>query len=124
MPLPWSGDEPPFGFGPEGRRSPGSRAPASWRGLTVEAESAARTRRSTLLPGGAGGAGTSCAPPAARCSGLDAPAGVLCYRRGDVTVVLNSGSEPFALPAGDVLLASGPLGDDGALPADTAAWLR
>ena len=41
-----------------------------------------------------------------------------------VGCVVNLGSEPVPLPAYDeVLLASGPL-DDGALPADTAVWLR
>ena len=34
---------------------------------------------------------------------------------------LNCGTEPVALPDGDVLLASGPL--DGQLPPDTAVWL-
>ena len=77
-------------------------------------------------------------PSSARCSALrreifadareiewlDAPVGVLSYRCGDVTVVLNSGAEPAALPAGEVLVASGPLGDDGTLPVDTAAWIR
>ena len=46
---------------------------------------------------------------------------VLAFRRGPVTVVLNCGTEPVALPAGDVLMASGPV--DGQLPPDTAVWL-
>jgi alpha-glucosidase len=36
--------------------------------------------------------------------------------------VLNASTTAVPLPAGDVLLSSGPL-DDGLLPQDTAAWL-
>jgi alpha-glucosidase len=40
-----------------------------------------------------------------------------------MTVVLNAGSASVPMPAGEVLLASGPL-TDGTLPANTAVWLR
>jgi alpha-glucosidase len=36
--------------------------------------------------------------------------------------VVNTGGMPVALPAGDVVLASGPL-DGGRLPSDAAAWI-
>ena len=39
VPLPWSGDAPPFGFSPDGVE-PWLPQPASWSELTVEAESA------------------------------------------------------------------------------------
>ena len=48
---------------------------------------------------------------------------MLAFRRGPVTVVLNCGEAAVELPAGELLLASGPV-DDGKLPGDTAAWLR
>jgi alpha-glucosidase len=48
---------------------------------------------------------------------------VLSYRRGSITVLVNTGPDPVALPGGDMLLASGPLAE-GALPTDTSAWLR
>jgi alpha-glucosidase len=60
----------------------------------------------------------------------------LAYRRGPgFVVVLNAGDAPALLPAGEVLLASGPLPisspvpspSDAAsrtLPANTAVWLR
>ena len=35
----------------------------------------------------------------------------------------NFGAEPAELPAGDILLVSGPLTDDGRLPQDTTAWI-
>jgi alpha-glucosidase len=53
----------------------------------------------------------------------DAPAGCLAYRRGPVTVWLNASGAAVPRPAGDVLLASGPVGDDELAP-DTAVWLR
>ena len=37
--------------------------------------------------------------------------------------VTNFGAEPAELPAGDILLVSGPLTDDGRLPQDTTAWI-
>jgi alpha-glucosidase len=55
-----------------------------------------------------------------------ASASVLALRRepGFVCVV-NFGAEPAELPEHEkVLLASDPLGADGRLPADTAAWLQ
>jgi alpha-glucosidase len=54
---------------------------------------------------------------------VDAPAGVLHLRRGDVDVVVNVSGDPVALPDGAVLLASGPL-PDGLLPRDAAVWIR
>ena len=38
-------------------------------------------------------------------------------------VVANLGADPVALPAGEVLVASGPLTDDGAVPTDTTVWV-
>jgi alpha-glucosidase len=43
-------------------------------------------------------------------------------REPGFTFVLNLGPEPVELPAGEVLLASGPL-TDGRLRTDTSAWL-
>jgi alpha-glucosidase len=48
---------------------------------------------------------------------------VLELRRGDLTVLCNCGSRPVRLPAGEVLIASGPL-TAGLLPPDTAVWLE
>ena len=45
---------------------------------------------------------------------------VLHLRRGGLTVVCNCGSRPVRLPAGEVVVASGPL-EDGLLPPDTAS---
>ena len=53
---------------------------------------------------------------------LDLGPDVLAFRRGPITAVLNCGDADVALPAGKVLIASGPV--DGKLPGDTAVWLR
>ena len=39
-------------------------------------------------------------------------------------MVANLGADPVALPPGEVLVASGPLTGDGAVPTDTTVWVR
>jgi alpha-glucosidase len=53
---------------------------------------------------------------------IAAAAGCLAYRRGDISVWLNAGDSAVPLPPGELVHASGPVGDD--LPPDTAVWLR
>lgn len=48
---------------------------------------------------------------------------VVALRNGDVTVIANLGRAAVPLPAGEVLLASGPLTGSGAVPTDTTVWL-
>jgi alpha-glucosidase len=122
VPLPWEGDEPPFGF------SSGSRTwlpmPAEWSAFTVEAELA--NPASTLwlyrralqlrreLPDLHGSS----------FAWLQAPEGCLAYRRGsNLVVALNAGDVPVELPPGEVLLSSSVIEAD-KLPANTAVWLR
>jgi alpha-glucosidase len=121
VPIPWSGDQPPFGFGP-GDGQPWIPQPDSWKSLTVEAQqddpdstlsfyrAALRHRRSHATPAGQ------------VVEIQDTAADVLIFRRGALTVVLNCGETPVELPAGELLHSSGPV-DDGRLPPDTAAWL-
>ena len=47
---------------------------------------------------------------------------VVSFRSGGVTVVANTGPGAAPRPAGEVLLASGPLGD-GLVPGDTTVWI-
>ncbi len=121
VPLPWSGDAAPYGFTTATKTW--LPMPDDWAAVTVAAEhddpdsTLAQFRASLALR-------RELFADAGGIEWVDAPVGVLCYRRGDVTVVLNSGEEPAQLPKGDVLVASGPLGDDGTLPVDTAAWIR
>ena len=131
VPLPWSGDAPPFGFGPDDGAAPWLPQPETWAAKTAERQaadpdsmlslyrSALRLRRE--LP--ALGEGT--------LEWLDTPAAdVLAFRRepGFVAVV-NFGDAPADLPASlpsgaRLLLASAPLDDvgPGRLPGPAAAW--
>ncbi|TDC05129.1 glycoside hydrolase family 13 protein [Nonomuraea longispora] len=122
VPLPWSGDEPPFGFGTgTGTGTPWLPQPESWRKLTAEAQrtdlgsmltlyrAALAIRRDRL------GDGTM--------TWLPLGEEVLAFaRESGLTCVTNLGHGPVPVPAGEVVLASGPL-DDGALPPDTTVWL-
>ena len=122
VPLPWSADEPGFGFGPVDAAEPWLPQPAAWKERAADAEStdpdsmlalyraALRLRRDVR-----GGLTWS-----------DAPDGVLHLRRdGGFECVVNFGPDPVPLAAdAEVLLTSGPLADDRLLPIDTAVWLR
>jgi alpha-glucosidase len=121
VPLPWSGDAPPYGFGPDGT-VPWLPQPDSWKELTAEAEAAdpgsmlelyrAALRLRRNLPALGDG----------DLRWHDAAEGVLLFsREPGFACAVNVSGAPYAL-AGDVLLASGPL-ENGALPRDTAAWL-
>ena len=135
VPLPWSGERPPFGFGPEGA-APWLPQPAAWRDLTVAAQlrdpgstlslyrDALRLRRE--LPG------LSRKRPGDLVWWDDlAPerSDVLAFRRGDsFACIVNTGDAPLALDgllAGGarIALLSSPL-VAGALPVDAAVWLQ
>ncbi|HEX6247188.1 MAG TPA: glycoside hydrolase family 13 protein, partial [Nocardioidaceae bacterium] len=125
VPIPWSGDEPPFGFGP-GEGQPWLPQPDTWNDLTVAAQQddpgstlcfyrdALRARREI----------TDDLPDEVEM--LDTAPDTLAFMRGGGLVcVLNCGEAPAPLPpqAGEPVLTSAPL-EDGRLPADAAAWFR
>jgi alpha-glucosidase len=121
VPMPWSDDTPPFGF--SSTADTWLPMPADWSTLTVEAQDGDPDSTLTLfrsaieLRHGRGELGSN-------VHWLDMPHGVLAFRGTDgLTCVLNTGSDPVALPAGELLIASAPL-VDGALAPDAAAWLR
>jgi alpha-glucosidase len=128
VPLPWSGERPPFGFSPAGAtRPPWLPQPAEWREHTVEAE---RADPRSMLALYRAALGLRRAEPSLRSESapmrwLDGPPDVLALRRGEsVDCMVNLGGAPIALPPGaNVLLASAPL-DDGTLGTDVAVWLR
>ncbi|KOY59326.1 MULTISPECIES: alpha-amylase family glycosyl hydrolase [unclassified Streptomyces] len=124
VPIPWSGEQAPYGFGDGGSWLP---QPAEWAGLSVAAQtgdpastlelyrSALRIRRerSDL---GAGDAVEWLQTP-------EVAEGVLAFRRGDFVCTVNTTGEPVRMSApGTVLLASGDLAEPDVLPADTAVW--
>ncbi|OJU40597.1 MAG: alpha-glucosidase [Microbacterium sp. 69-10] len=123
VPLPWSGGLPPYGFSE--LAEPWLPQPDDWGSRTVAAQASdphsmlalyrrtlAARRSSDALRHG----------DFAWLTGFSAD--VLAFRRGDDMVcILNMGETPVPLPAGDVVIASGPLSDD-LLPRDTAVWLQ
>ena len=123
VPMPWSGTEAPFGFGP-GQGQPWLPQPASWKDLTVEAQEQAPDH-AELLPHGAAGRRRLTAGVGDEVTWLTTAPGTLAFRRGDGFVcMVNCGSRAARVPAeaGELVLSSGPIGAAGTLPPDTAAW--
>jgi alpha-glucosidase len=120
VPIPWRGTRPPYGFGPAGS-TPWLPMPDTWAPLTVAAQR--KDPRSTWsLYRDALRARRRVAHSGSEVEIVEGRTTVLHLRRGGLTVVCNCGSRPVRLPAGEVLVASGPL-DGGLLPPDTAVWL-
>ncbi|MDO9455922.1 alpha-amylase family glycosyl hydrolase [Nocardioides sp.] len=117
VPVPWSGDAPPYGFGP-GDAQPWIPQPLDWAGLTVEAQTG--VDGSTLEFYRAALAARRALTPVDGVR-VSVDGDVLLVERDDVTIAVNCGDFDAPLPAGRVLLASGPVGDT--LPPDTAVWL-
>jgi alpha-glucosidase len=126
VPLPWSGDAPPFGFSPAGAASePWLRQPDRWSALTVAAQgddpgstlsmyrSALRIRREE--------AGLGDGP----MRWLPSPDGVLVFARGSGFVsITNLSGSPVALPEGAVVLLASEDIPGALVPPDVTAWLR
>ena len=121
VPMPWSGSQPPFGFGP-GTGQPWIPQPAEWSELTVESETADPASTLAFYRAALATRRTFSETAGEDVEMVEIGTDVLCFRRGPVTVVLNCGTGPVALPAGEVLMASGPVVTT--LPSDTAVWLR
>jgi alpha-glucosidase len=123
VPLPWSGDRPPFGFSPASGVPPWLPQPLSWKALTVQAQEVAPGSMLNLYRAGlALRRSTVAALPGLQW--LDTEPGLVAFRRGDFICAVNFSHQSLALPPhSEVLLASGPL-EDGLLATDTCAWLR
>jgi alpha-glucosidase len=124
VPLPWSGAVAPFGFT---TGTPWLPMPPEWSSQTVEVQErdprsslslhraalAVRREHESLQTGS--------------FSWRESTAGTLAFARegDDETIVcaVNVGADTVEFPAGELLLASA-ADVDGALPPDTAAWLR
>lgn len=123
VPLPWSGTEAPYGFGPGGSWLP---QPDSWQGLSAEAQSG--DPRSTLelyrsalalrkeLPGLGDG----------EMTWLDGPEGVLVFGRPGLVCTLNTTDAEVELPVvGRPVLATAALeftGGSARVPGETCVW--
>jgi alpha-glucosidase len=121
VPIPWDGDTPPFGFSTNA--DTWLPIPAEWASLTVQKQ--LDDPQSTLAFFQKAVQLRKASP---EFSGLDIVwhdvdvDGLVFSRNGGLICAVNTGTVAVALPAGEVLLASGPL-VDGQLPPDTAAWL-
>ena len=122
VPLPWSGDAPPYGFStcPETWLP----MPAGWGPLTVEAQERdpdsmlSLYRHALALRSSSPAFGGEC------LQWLPAPAGCLAFRRpGGLVCLVNLSGGPVPVPEGAVLLASAPL-EGGRLPGDAAVWVQ
>jgi alpha-glucosidase len=121
VPLPWSGDEPPYGFTTAAQTW--LPQPTDWTTLTVSAQDTEAASMLTFY--------RQALTARLRTSDTTAP---LTWNRKDsvlditvagspgVRIVVNLGDGPVVLPDGDVLLVSDQL-VDGRLPVDAAAWL-
>ncbi|MCU1542419.1 MAG: hypothetical protein JWM50_284 [Microbacteriaceae bacterium] len=120
VPIPWEADRPAYGFSASG--DAWLPQPDDWAGYARDAQVGVegstlelyrellRLRRESMLGMGA----------------LEWLAGypeeVVAFTNAGVTVIANTGQDTVELPAGSVLVASGPVAGN-ILPADTTVWL-
>ncbi|HSY15712.1 MAG TPA: glycoside hydrolase family 13 protein [Jatrophihabitantaceae bacterium] len=121
IPLPWAGTEPPYGFGSSG--ASWLPMPRGWGGLTVAAQLEDPASMLWLYRHALELRRRTCDFHRPEFSWLPSGTEVLAYRRTGVSVLLNTGPEPIALPPGRILLSSGPLTEGGPGP-NTAVWLE
>jgi alpha-glucosidase len=122
VPMPWSGDRPPYGFS----TAPQTwlPMPAGWGPLTAAAQAEDCASMLSLYRRALALRHSSASFAGEDLQWLPAPAGCLAFRRsGGLVCFLNVSGAPVPAPEGRVLLASGPV-DGGRLPADTAVWLQ
>jgi alpha-glucosidase len=127
VPIPWAAEAPSFGFGPG--TAPWLPQPPAWKRLAADRQEAdpdsmlnlyrrALALRREVVP-----------RDEQAFEWVDARRRVLAFRRDEFGCVVNVGDRAAAVPPpwldpGNVLLASGPLRDDGALPGATTVWLH
>jgi len=125
VPLPWSGTEPPFGFGTT-EHPPWLPQPAHWAGLTVEAQDndpdsflnlyrtvLARRRANPALGDGTLAWDTGVGPDV-----------VSFHRDPGFRCIVNLGSDPVEIPTEAEIVVSSVEITDRTLGTDEAVWLR
>ena len=121
VPIPWSGEAPPFGF--SASADTWLPMPADWAPLTAEKQQADADSTLSFFR-----RALELRRERAEFDGSDiewltaAPDAVIFRRSGGLVCALNAGKRPIALPDGELVLASAPL-VDGKLPPNGAAWL-
>jgi alpha-glucosidase len=122
VPLPWSGDAPPFGFSTSA--DTWLPMPPEWAALTVDKQLADPGSTLSFFRRALELRRNRPEFTAAGVNWLAVRRDRLVFRRGadGLICVLNAGKRPMRLPAGKLLLASAePI--RGALPPNAAAWL-
>jgi len=121
VPIPWSGDTPPFGF--SANPDTWLPMPAEWSALTVEKQEAQQDSTLAFFRHAIKLRHTRVEFDGPDLEWLDTSGDSVIFRRpGGLVCALNSGDGPIPLPSGELILSSAPL-DDGKLPPDAAAWL-
>jgi alpha-glucosidase len=122
VPIPWSGDTPPFGFSTTA--DTWLPMPQEWAALTVEKQSSDPNSTLSFFQRALELRRTRDEFKGEEIEWLKAPRGALIFRRrdGGLLCALNAGDRPMPLLPGELILASGPL-VKGQLPPDTAVWL-
>jgi alpha-glucosidase len=121
VPLPWTVERPSFGFSTGAAHLP---QPDWFAAYSVQAQEV--TAVSTLSLYRRALALRRRLRTAEELSWAGESDGAVLHfaRPGGWHSVTNFGSEPVALPDGEVLLTSIPLDDEGGLPTDVTAWIR
>jgi alpha-glucosidase len=121
VPMPWSGDIPPFGF--SSCADTWLPMPEEWAALTVEKQLADATSTLSFFRRTIELRRKRSEFDGSDIEWLPASRDVLIFkRRGGLVCALNAGKRAIALPRGELLLASAQL-SRGKLPPDAAAWL-
>ncbi len=122
VPIPWSGDTPPFGF--SASADTWLPMPTDWAALTVEKQQADADSTWTFFQRALELRRERAEFDGGEIDWLTAPRDTLIFslRGAGLVCALNAGKRPLALPPGELILASVPL-VGGKLPPDSAAWL-
>ncbi|MBW8792101.1 MAG: glycoside hydrolase family 13 protein [Streptomyces sp.] len=126
VPLPWTGDTPPFGFSTFLSATPWLPPPDDWKSYTAEANQADRTSMLQLYRSVLRLRRTHAGLRSEDFRWLDSPASTLLFERGNgLLCALNLSDQPIPLPdASSLLVASAPLTKDGLLPPNTTVLLH
>ena len=121
IPVPWSGDAPPYGFTTgTGTWLP---MPEGWAELTAKAQASRPGSMQSLYREALALRASSPAFEGEGLAWLPSPDGCLAFRRdGGLVCLVNLSGAAVPVPEGTVLLASGDV-SGGQLPPDTALWL-
>ena len=117
VPIPWSGDAPPFGFS---SGTPWLPPPAAWRDYTAETQARRPDSMLAYYRSALATRRTLAATTAPTLVWLGGPEGVLAFSRGSFACTVNLSAEPVPV-IGPALLSSVAV-VDGLLPPEAAVW--